>query len=79
MRNSGYLIMTPILDETLTLHVAPTLDLDEVILDLNTIDLSTLNVKTLFLATFEILVETNPSETNLSNHLMKLSMKMKYI
>ena len=75
------LIVTLILNKPLTPHVTPIRKLDEMVPDLNTIDLNTLNVPTLVLATFEtlveanpseILVETNPSETNPLNHSMKL-------
>jgi hypothetical protein len=61
--------------------VTPIRELDEIVPDLNTIDLNILNIPTLVLATFEtlveanpseILVETNPSETNPLDHSMKL-------
>jgi hypothetical protein len=58
--------------------VIPILELDEIIPDLKAIDLNTLNVTTtLVLATYEVLVETNPSETNPSDHSMKLYTKMR--
>ena len=44
----------------------------EIVPELKTIDLNTLNVTTLVLATYEVLVQTNPSETNPLDHSMKL-------